>query len=296
MTTGNSTGPAGGNGVGTAAEGGAAVAVELSAKGFMFVREGITRERTAYYSSRLASWAWRPLHAWSSFSLAAPFMWSLIRPMLPMVVILAVPIVPFVLFGSAIEAWLKPWEEHPPAPIWIAVAVVGLLSTDIFLPVPSSVVSTLAGPQLGILGGTAASWLGMTLGAVGGFALARQFGPAFARWFSRSEDLQRASDLRERFGPAILAIGRGVPVVAEATVLWMGIHQLPWRKFLPPVLLSNLVLAFAYSVLGTAADQVAGLPLMLALAIAVPVVLAYLLKWWSTPRQATTSPPNDMMN
>src|SRR4051812_31397804 len=136
-------------------------------------------------------------------------MWSLIRPMLPMIVILAVPIIPFLLFGSAMEAWLDQWKEHPPPPLWIAAAVVGLLSTDIFLPVPSSIVSSVAGPQLGIPLATAASWLGMTIGAVAGFALAKTFGQAFSRWFSRPEDLGRASDLANRFGPAVLAIGRG---------------------------------------------------------------------------------------
>ncbi len=184
------------------------------------------------------------------------------------------------------EEWLEGWKEHPPPPLWIAAAVVGLLSTDIFLPVPSSVVSSVAGPQLGIPLATAASWIGMTIGAVAGFALAKTFGPAFSRWFSRPEDLERASDLADRFGPAVLAIGRGVPVVAEATVLWMGMHGLSWRKFLWPVMLSNLVLSFAYAALGTAANEFAGLPLVLALAIAVPVLMAYLLKrWTSRPEQ-----------
>ena len=199
-----------------------------------------------------------------------------------MIVILAVPIIPFLLFGSAMEAWLKEWEEHPPPPLVIATAVVGLLSTDIFLPVPSSVVSSVAGPQLGIPLATAASWLGMTIGAVAGFALARAFGPKFSGWFSHPDDLKRAHILAEQFGPAVLAIGRGVPVVAEATVLWMGMHGLPWRKFLWPVLLSNFVLSLIYATLGAAANEFAGLPLVIALAIAVPVLLAYLLKRWTS--------------
>lgn len=208
-------------------------------------------------------------------------MWSLIRPMLPMIIILAVPIIPFLLFGEAMESWLQSWKENPPAPSVIFAAVVGLLSTDIFLPVPSSVVSSVAGPRLGIAAATAASWLGMSIGAIAGFALAKQFGPRFAHWFSRPEDLARAKDLADRLGPAVLAIGRGVPVVAEATVLWMGLHQLSWRRFLPPVLLANLFLSFAYAVLGTAAESFAGLPLVLALAIAVPVLFAVLFQRWS---------------
>ena len=208
-------------------------------------------------------------------------MGNLIRPMLPMIIILAVPIIPFLIFGEALEIWLKGWEEDPPAPSVIFAAVVGLLSTDIFLPIPSSVVSSVAGPRLGIFAAMVASWLGMSLGAVTGFALAKNFGPRFAHWFSRPEDLAQAQVLADRLGPAVLAVGRGVPVVAEATVLWMGLHQLSWRRFLPPVLLSNLFLSLAYAVLGTAAEKIAGLPLVLALAIAVPVLFAWLFQHWS---------------
>ena len=32
---------------------------------------------------------------------------ELLRPMLPMIVVLAIPIVPFLLFGEQVEAWLR---------------------------------------------------------------------------------------------------------------------------------------------------------------------------------------------
>src|ERR1700752_3185157 len=103
--------------------------------------------------------------------------------MLPMIVVLAVPVVPFLLFGQkGLERALDEWREHPPPPGYVAAAVVALLATDVFLPIPSSLVSTLAGWQLGALGGTAASWIGMTLGAAIGFAVARRFGQPAVAW------------------------------------------------------------------------------------------------------------------
>src|SRR5262245_54269258 len=167
--------------------------------------------------------------------------------MLPMIVVLAVPIVPFLIFGQdRVEGALEHWRTKPPPPAIIAAAVVGLLATDIFLPIPSSLVSTLAGWQLGAIGGAAASWIGMNLGAAIGFALARRFGQPLVAWLTRADDLSRTRLLAERFGPALLVLGRGVPVLAEATVLLVGMHGLSWRQFLPPVLLSNLGLAVAY--------------------------------------------------
>lgn len=203
-----------------------------------------------------------------------------LRPMLLMCLILAVPIVPFLAFGARFEAWAEAWREEPPAAPVTAAVVVGLLATDIFLPVPSSVISTLAGWQLGWLGGTLASWAGMSLGAVIGFALARRWGQRFAAWISRPQDLERMEKLSARYGPVTLILVRGVPVLAEASVLMVGMHRLPWRRFLPPVLLSNFGIALAYSAFGDFAQQNQWLPLALGVSIALPVLIVAVVRRW----------------
>jgi membrane protein DedA with SNARE-associated domain len=194
--------------------------------------------------------------------------------MLPMLVVLAVPIVPFLIFGQeGMERALNDWRENPPPPSVVTAAVVALLATDIFLPVPSSLVSTLAGWQLGAIGGTAASWIGMTIGAAIGFALAQWFGQPAVAWLTRPADLVRTQLLAERFGPTLLVLGRGIPVLAEATVLLLGMHGMSWKRFLPPVLLANFGLALAYSVFGQLAERYHLLPLAIAIAIALPVAM-----------------------
>jgi uncharacterized membrane protein YdjX (TVP38/TMEM64 family) len=148
-----------------------------------------------------------------------------------------------------------------------------LLATDIFLPIPSSLVSTLAGWQLGALGGALSAWMGMSLGAIIGFALAKRWGQPLVAWLARKGDLERTNLLAHRFGPTLLVLGRGVPVLAEATVLLVGMHGLSWRAFLPPVLLANLGLAIAYAVFGKVAAEYQWLPLALAVSIALPVLM-----------------------
>lgn len=198
--------------------------------------------------------------------------------MLPMIAVLAIPIVPFLLFGEQVEAALNSWKAHPPSPGMVALAVILLLASDIFLPIPSSLVSTLAGWQLGVAGGTLTSWIGMTLGAVLGFVLARWCGQPLVTWLTRPGDLARTNHLAERFGPLLLILGRGVPVLAEATVLLCGMHGLSWRKFLPPVLLSNLGLAIAYAAFGNLAERYQWLPLALAISIAMPVLMVAIFR------------------
>ncbi|MCH8047366.1 MAG: VTT domain-containing protein [Planctomycetes bacterium] len=199
---------------------------------------------------------------------------ELFRTLPLMCAVLLVPVLPFLFFGGQFEEWVQDLEDNPPPRAATAGLVVGLLATDILLPVPSSVVSALAGYVLGWWRATLATWIGMNLGAAIGFALARRWGRPLALWFSKEEDLERMRHVSDVYGPAVLALARAVPVFAEASVLIVGIHGLPWRRFLPAVLLSNLGIALAYSAFGDWAKENQWLPLALGVAIALPILAA----------------------
>jgi membrane protein DedA with SNARE-associated domain len=197
-----------------------------------------------------------------------------LRPLLLVTLALAVPIVPFVIFGDALDARIAAWLDPPPSAASVAAATVAVLAVDIFLPVPSSLVSTLAGSQLGILPALAASWLGMTVGATLGFALARYWGRPLALRFSSPQDLAGMDRLSERFGTWVLIVTRALPVLAEATVLLLGASRIAWGQFLPAMMLSNLGIAAVYSVLGSWAHSNDQLPLAMAASIALPLLAA----------------------
>ena len=202
------------------------------------------------------------------------------RPLLFISVLLLIIIIPFLLVGDWVEARFAAWSEHPPHPAMTALVIIGILSTDIFLPIPSSAVSTLGGFQLGTLTGTLTSWLGMTVSAVIGFWLASWLGRPFALWFSKDQDLARMKATSDRYGPVFLVLLRGVPVMAEASVLLVGIHRLPWNRFLPPVLLSNFAISFVYSAFGHYAGQHQLVSLAVGVAIVLPVVMAIAVRRW----------------
>ena len=214
------------------------------------------------------------------------------RPLLIICIALLVPVLPFLGFGGWLEAQVTAWLESPPAPVMIALGTVAILSTDILLPVPSSVVSTVAGAQLGVLAATAASWLGMTLGATLGFALARFCGRPLAERYSSVDDLQRMDWLATRYGPWILVGTRALPVLAEAAVLFLGATRLSWRQFLPAVMISNLGIAAVYSVLGHYARSQGELPLALAASIALPVLAATMARWLLPSRSEESNTPS----
>ena len=208
------------------------------------------------------------------------------RPIALVVVLLLVPIVPFLLFGPSLERMTEDWLERPQSPASVALLVTGILATDVFLPIPSSFVNTYAGAQLGIALGTAAAWLGMTLGASGGFALARWCGrPLVERWIA-ADELQRIEGANERFGAYLIVVTRALPVLAEATVLYLGGTGLAWRRFWPAVALSNLGLAIVYATFGYVAREQGMVAMALIVSIALPLVAATIARMLLASRSA----------
>lgn len=209
------------------------------------------------------------------------------RPLLFLTAALAVPIVPFLAFGDALEAKVATWLDPPPAPSTVALVTVGVLASDVLLPVPSSLVSTVAGARLGVLSGTLVSWLGLTLGACFGFWLARAFGRPLATRLSSPADLDEMDRLAARYGGWILIATRALPVLAEAAVLLLGTTKWSWRLFLPAVAVSNLGIAVVYSALGHLATSYGELPLALIASIALPLAAAFLARRLLASRAAS---------
>ena len=200
---------------------------------------------------------------------------SLLRPILMISFVLLIPVIPFLLFEDFLQEWVEVQLSNRDS----SLLIIALLATDIFLPIPSSWVCTLGGIKLGPVWGSLVSWIGMGIGAVLGFWLARTFGQAFALRFAGVKDLARAREITKRYGPSVLILCRGVPILAEASVLLMGIQRLSWQRFLVPVLLSNLGLAIIYSAFGDIAKRHHWLPLALVISIGLPVLLAAIVKW-----------------
>jgi uncharacterized membrane protein YdjX (TVP38/TMEM64 family) len=215
------------------------------------------------------------------------------RLLLPIFVIflaLAVPVIPFVAFGPQLEAWLEETVHGVVSPAVAVLLVVGLLSTDVFLPIPSSVLSTLGGEVLGFTLGTAASFAGLMFGAIVGFGLARIVGRPLVIRLAGADDIEQIDRLSERMGTALLIVTRPIPIFAEATVLFFGATRLSWHRFLVPVALVNLVIAGAYSALGAWVH----LPLALTLSIVIPVLATSIARYVvARPKPQAATEPDD---
>lgn len=200
-------------------------------------------------------------------------------------ILFAIPIIPFLWLGESFEQSLLDALRQPRSASVIGAWVVGLLTADMFLPVPSSAVITYAGGSLGVIGGAIVSWAGLSLGAVGGFALARQFGEPLVRRFSESDDITRMSEFAKRHGASAIVLTRALPILAEACILMLGAGRLPWRQFLIPMLASNGLLALTYAACGAYFRESNAFPIAIVASGAVPLIAALIIRvLWRSDR------------
>ncbi len=195
------------------------------------------------------------------------------------VLVAAFILVPFAAVGSRLEAWtaaaLSPGDGSV---LPLALLVAGLLGADIVLPVPSSIVSTAAGYYLGLVAGTLASFAGMTASCLAGYWIGAAWGRAAAVRLVGPSQLDAMVGRMERRGVWAVAVGRPIPVLAEASVLLAGVARLPFRRFLIVSSLSNLGISLVYSAAGALSATAGSFFLALAAAVLVPAVASHLLR------------------
>lgn len=110
-----------------------------------------------------------------------------------------------------------------------ALAIVGLLAADLVLPVPGSVVMTMAGYLLGVPGALA-SFAGAMLAAAVGFELARAGRRARWRCFDAATTTQLTA-IFATWGRWVLLLSRAVPMAAEVVSCLAGASAMPRLRF-----------------------------------------------------------------
>ena len=159
----------------------------------------------------------------------------------------------FLLFEQQIQDFLNHLEAYlPDTPAQqanLALLLIALLALDVVLPVPSSVVALLAVAALGGVGGYLVIFIGLCLGAWLGYAL----GAGYFRVLSGRLGLhqRKPGQLAYKLGTLSLVCLRGVPVLAETSVVAAGMQRYPLRTFVIVTTLANAGLALAYSAIGS---------------------------------------------
>lgn len=131
----------------------------------------------------------------------------------------------------------------------LVLLLVMLLALDVLLPVPSSLVALLAVAALGAIGGYLVIFIGLCLGASLGYWLGAGYFRLLSSWLGLRS--WQPGQLAYRLSTLSLVCLRGVPVLAETSVLAAGMQRYPLRQFLLVTTLANAGLALAYAAMGS---------------------------------------------
>ncbi len=158
-------------------------------------------------------------------------------------VLLAI-IVPFVLFGGAVDAWtgrlVAQAESHRRS---TGLLLAMLLAVDIVL------VSTACGMALGFAGGACASFAGMSLSAAAGYGIGRT-ASCFAGRFIGQGEVALLRTFHARYGVWMLLALRPVPVLAEASLVFSGLSRQPVSGVVAAAALGNAAVSLVYAAVG----------------------------------------------
>jgi uncharacterized membrane protein YdjX (TVP38/TMEM64 family) len=188
----------------------------------------------------------------------------------------AVPLVPFLVYGTRLDHAVARLLDPLPSPPVLAAIEMGVLAADLLLPVPSSMVATLGGAQLGIALGTLCAWIGMTIGSMAGWWLGRSAGGRALAGLA-DDERERLLGQQRRYGPLAVVLSRPLPLVAEAAAIMAGATGMGWREFLLAAGSGNLAIALVWSIAGAMGRDADSLQWMLIGSLVVPVVITWLV-------------------
>jgi membrane protein DedA with SNARE-associated domain len=127
-----------------------------------------------------------------------------------------------------------------PAPGDVVIAVTGYLTTTGAIPFWAGFLAVVAGA---------------TIGSLGLFTAGRTFGRSFILRFGRyvgmtEERLDRAERMFKRYGPWAVIVGRHIPGMRIYLSALAGMFHMPYRVFVPCVILSSSIWALIFLMVG----------------------------------------------
>lgn len=206
-------------------------------------------------------------------------------------VVLAV-VVPWMIWGSTVEAALNPegLVQVLGSEPWRAAALgLGLILADCVLPIPATPVMSGLGLVLGPWLGGAVATLGSFLSGCLAYGLARLLGRAPAAWIAGpSLPVLEASFMKH--GGWMVALSRWAPVLPETVAALAGVVRMPFPRFALALACGSLPLGFIFAAIGHLGHtSPVGALLLSAL---LPVLLWLGVTRWFAMRASTYSSKN----
>ncbi len=176
---------------------------------------------------------------------------------------------------------LPPLEPDP----WHWLFVVGLLTLDVFLPIPATAVLATLGMAYG-------PWLGGAIGTLGTFAagatgylLCRILNERAAKFLVGDRGMELGQQFFRRNGGWVIALSRWTILLPELLSCYAGLMRMAPKQYFAALFCGTLPMSFTYAWLGSTETAQENKLLALALSAAVPVFLWGGWSWWNKSKE-----------
>jgi uncharacterized membrane protein YdjX (TVP38/TMEM64 family) len=133
---------------------------------------------------------------------------------------------------------------------WAWLGAIGLICTDLVLPVPTSSVIAGLGAVYGLAFGAMVGAIGLIASGTLGYAAVRMLGRPVAAAIASEEQLTKLQGFFERSGAWAIVLTRGLPIVPEAVSCLAGLARMRLGKFLVALTLGSLPMSVVFAAIG----------------------------------------------
>ncbi len=162
-------------------------------------------------------------------------------------------LIPFFIWGDTLMAFFSlehslEWLNAYGTWAW-AIAIV-LLISDLFLPMPATIIMSALGYIYGPLVGGLISAGGSFASGVLAYWLCRMLGERAATRVLGQKDYERGKKISAQVGGWVVALSRWLPVFPEVIACMAGLTRMPLKNFYIALACGSLPLGFTYAIIG----------------------------------------------
>lgn len=167
------------------------------------------------------------------------------------------------------------------SPGWgAALLIVGFLTIDVLVPVPSSIIMVASGALFGPVLGGILSTFGSSSCAIIAFQISRKIGREKVRRWVGQKDYKNFSALMQKHGGYVVILTRAVPLIMESVSFIAGLTKMKLKNFILMNIIGFGPFAFLYSFAGASMKEAYPLSIVLILGFFLPICLwAVVLKF-----------------
>lgn len=137
-------------------------------------------------------------------------------------------------------------------PIFVSLAVIILLFSDLFIAIPNLTVCIFSGYFLGAISGGISAVIGMLMAGIVGYYICRYYGPGLLlKIYNDQKKLQDMQDIFSEHGGMILLTCRALPILPEICSCLAGATRMPFWRFFIYYSISTIPYAFIAAYAGS---------------------------------------------